>query len=266
MKSLKDFENYMIEEELSANTRSSYMHAMRDFFSQYKEINRTNVIEWKNRLMEQLKPKSVNLRISAIEKYCKFKGITIPIKRVKVQKMGHVENVITAEQYEKLIEGLESDGLTRWIVIVKLMAKTGARISEVLRFTKHDLETGHVDMPTKGKVRRIYFPKNLVQEIYPYISDMEDNDVLCTNRFGGPITARGVSQGLKTYSKKYGIPRENAHPHAFRHFFAIEFLKRNNNISLLADLLGHSGVNTTMIYLRMDQKQQKEAIDNAVNW
>ena len=64
----------------------------------------------------------------------------------------------------------------------------------------------------------------------------------------------------------YGIPLEVMHPHSFRHFFAIEFLKRNNNISLLADILGHSNVNMTQIYLRQSQTQQKDAVDEAVNW
>jgi site-specific recombinase XerD len=66
--------------------------------------------------------------------------------------------------------------------------------------------------------------------------------------------------------EKYDIPQEVMHPHAFRHFFAIEFLKRNNNIALLADLLGHGSVNVTQIYLRQSQEQQKKEIDEAVDW
>lgn len=266
MKDLHDFEEYMLDEELALNTRETYMYALRDFFSRYDELNKRNLIEWKGSMQSRVKPGTVNLRLSAIEKYCKFKGMNLPVKRVKMQQIGRVENVITPEQYEKLLHGLEEDGLTRWVVIVKMMAKTGARVSEVLRFTKKDLETGFVDLPTKGKVRRIYFPKCLVDELTPYIANLEDNDVLCTNRKGQPLTAKGLYSQLRLLAVKYGIPKENAHPHAFRHFFAIEFLKRNSNISLLADLLGHSGVNTTMIYLRMSQEQQKEAIDDAVNW
>lgn len=266
MVDLHDFEEYMLEEELAFNTRHTYMYALRDFFSHYDELNKRNLIEWKSILQARCKPGTVNLRLAAIEKYCKFKGICAPVKRVKIQQIARVENVITPEQYESLLQGLEADGLTRWIVIVKIMAKTGARISEVLRFRKKDLKAGYVDLPTKGKIRRIYFPKCLTDELTPYISDLKDDDVLCTNHKGEPITAKGISSQLKILAQKYGIPKENAHPHAFRHFFAIEFLKRNSNISLLADLLGHSGVNTTMIYLRMSQKQQKEAIDAAVNW
>ena len=150
--------------------------------------------------------------------------------------------------------------------MVKVLAKTGARISEALKFTKADLLKGSVTMPTKGKVRTIYFPDSLVKELMPYLTKMNERDSIFQNQYGKPITSRGVSGELKKYAVKYGIPRENVHPHAFRHFFAIQFLKRNNNISLLADILGHSGVNTTMIYLRMSQKQQKTELDEAVNW
>lgn len=266
MVDLYDFEEYLLDEELAQNTRKSYLFAMENFFSRYDELNKRNVIAWKADMQTRLKPKSVNLRLSAVEKYCKFKGLYIPVKRVKIQQVGRVENVITPEQYDRLVQGLEADGQIRWVIIVKMMAKTGARISEVLRFTKKDLKTGYVDLYTKGKVRRVYFPKSLADELSPYIADLSDNDILCTNRKGEPLTSKGLYSQLRILAEKYGVPKENAHPHSFRHFFAIEFLKRNNNISLLADLLGHSGVNTTMIYLRMSQAQQQEALDAAVNW
>ena len=80
------------------------------------------------------------------------------------------------------------------------------------------------------------------------------------------MTTRGISEMLLKFSERYNIPRNVCHPHSFRHRFAINFLKNNNDISLLADLLGHSGVNTTMIYLRKSKEEQRTAIDSAVNW
>ena len=66
--------------------------------------------------------------------------------------------------------------------------------------------------------------------------------------------------------EKYGIPREYMHPHAFRHFFAVNFLKNTGNVTLLADLLGHTNINTTMIYTRMSVQQQKNELENAITW
>ena len=71
---------------------------------------------------------------------------------------------------------------------------------------------------------------------------------------------------MQKHALKYGIPKEKMHPHAFRHMFAVEFLKRNNDISLLADIMGHSGVNTTMIYTRRSGEEQKRDFDETVNW
>lgn len=266
MINLEGFEAYLIEDELSENTRSSYLDTMKKFAERYDDFTKENALAFKVWYMKTYKPKSVNNRICGLEKYGKFIGELVHLKRVKEHKVACVENVISAEQYERLIRGLQQDNNIRFLVIVKLLAKTGGRISEVVRYRKCDVLRGYVDMETKGKIRRIYFPKSLYSEISEYISDLDDKEFLCKSRYGKQITARGVSENLRRMATKYNIPKEVMHPHSFRHFFAIEFLKRNNNISLLADLLGHSGVNTTMIYLRMSQEEQKSAIDEAVNW
>ena len=170
------------------------------------------------------------------------------------------------EGYFSAGQNLKKDNQTNMLIIIKLLAKTGGRISEVIKYRKKDLMKGYVDMKTKGKIRRIYFPESLVSDIMPVIKGFSENDFLCRNKFGKQITSRGVSENLSRYASVYGIPKEVMHPHSFRHFFAVEFLKRNNNISLLADLLGHSGINTTRIYLRMSEAQQKAEIDKAVDW
>lgn len=260
------FVQYMYDEELSENTRKSYVFAVKDFAEKFDDISKQNIVAWKQELMESKSPQTVNLRLSGIEKYCEYKDIKINIKRIKIQKSVSTENVITVEEYQRLLDGFINNGNINQAIIIVIMAKTGARISEVLRLKKKDLQKDHIDMKTKGKVRRIYFPESLKSQIKDWIADMKDDDYLCCNCHGVQITSKGVSEFLAKSAEKYNIPKSHLHPHAFRHMFAIEFLKRNNNISLLADLLGHSGVNTTMIYLRMSQEQQKTEIDKAVNW
>lgn len=263
---MKGFKSFLIEEELSENTRESYIWTMQKFSEQYSEFNKENAILFKADYVKSFSPKTVNNRISALEKYAKFVDCPLHLKRVKVHKISSVENVIKPNQYKTLVDYLKESKNYRMLIIIMLMAKTGGRISEVLRYKKRDIKNGYVDMKTKGKTRRIYFPKSLRDDISEYIADLNDNDFLCKNRFGESITSRGVDANLKTLGEKLSIPIDVMHAHSFRHFFAIEFLKRNNNISLLADLMGHSGVNTTMIYLRMSQEEQKSAIDEAVNW
>ena len=80
------------------------------------------------------------------------------------------------------------------------------------------------------------------------------------------MTPRGVYQQTKKYGRRYGIREEVLHPHSFRHMFAVQFLEKNKNLALLADLMGHENINTTAIYLRLSAEEQKKQIDKTVNW
>lgn len=266
-KKLNAFKAYLQEEELSENTIESYIFAVSNFFQNYQIVDKTTVIEWKQSLLKSNSPKTVNLRLCAMERWLKFEKIDIgKIKRVRYQKNISVENAMDIENYNKLIKWLDQDGNDKWIAYYKLLAMTGARISEALRMTKADLDRGYAEMFTKSKIRRIYIPGKLVEECQSVWKELNPEDLLITNRYGGKMTSRGISAMMKAHAIKYGIPEEKMHPHAFRHLFAIEFLKRNKDISLLADLMGHSGVNTTMIYTRRSEKEQREELNSSVNW
>lgn len=263
---LEGFKDYLYEEELSENTIDCYMTAMKLYSSMFAEMTKRNLILYKTRLMEKYKPKTVNLRLTATLAYCKYKGIAMRIKCIKEPKKTHIDNVISAEQVDMLLNRLEADGREQWRVNVLLLAKTGMRISEALRVTKKDVLSGSVTMHTKAHMRTIYFPKSLVEDIREYLDGLSDNDTVMRSKYGKTMTKRGISEGLQRYARLYGIPKEVMHPHSFRHFFAIEFLKRNNNIALLADILGHSDVKMTQLYLRQSQEQQQDAVDKAVDW
>lgn len=266
MLDLEGFRNYLYEEELAPNTIDSYMTGIQQYSERYAEITKANVLEFKAEIAKQFRPATVNLRLTAILRYCDYKEIAMKVKNVKEPKKTHFENVITLEQYDRLISGLKNDNDERWIVNIKMLAKTGMRISEAIRVKKCDLERGYVTMPTKAHMRTIYFPKSLVDDMKPWLDKLKDNEIVMQNLYGRPVTSRGVSERLLDFARKYDIPKEVMHPHSFRHFFAIEFIKRKNDISLLADLLGHGDVKVTQIYLRQSQEQQQRAVDEAVDW
>jgi len=263
---IEGFRNYLYEEELSPNTIDSYLFGVRKFFEKFDEVTKPNLIAFKQELTESFKPQTVNLRLTAVLKYCEWKDINLKIKHIKEPKKTYVENVITPRQVNCLLDGLQSDGKMRLYYYIILLSKTGMRISEALKVKKKDIVHGCVTMPTKAHLRTIHFPKKLQEDLKPLLDELRDEDVIMQNTYGKPLTDRGFAEELIKYGKKYGIPRNVLHAHAFRHFFAIEFLKRNNNIALLADLLGHGSVNVTQIYLRMSQEQQKDEIDKAVDW
>lgn len=258
------FGEWLAESEVAESTANQYISTVTSFLDSYG-ATKADMLAYKAKLLNTCSARTVNVRLAAIQKYCEYAGISCTVRRVKIQRVTHIENVITAEQYAKLIQALEQDGSERWIFNIKLISMTGARISEALRITKADILRGYAVMFTKGKIRTIQIPQGFKEEISEYIQNLKNDDSVIRNRNGSPMSRQSYANTLKTFSR-YGIPREVLHPHSFRHFFAVQFLKRNNNISLLADLLGHSGVATTQIYLRMSQEQQKRAIDEAVDW
>lgn len=216
--------------------------------------------------LEKWKPKTVHIRIVAMNQYCKFLGHPEwCVKQIKIQNSSSVENVITVEEYQKMLDGLLADGNERGYWFIKFLAKTGARVNEFVRLDKTGLEKGYCEMWTKGKIRRIYIPKTLAEESREYFTTVKGT-LLFPSKVGTQLTSRGVAQLIKNWAKKYGIRDEVAHPHSFRHLYAIQFLKQNSNIALLADLMGHSNVSTTSIYLKLSKEEQMKQFNEASNW
>ncbi len=265
---LKDFELYLYDRELAENTIRAYRQHLSDYFSKYDEVSKKNLIEWKEGLKKRLCPVSINNYLSMMNEYLKYLGKhDLILRKIKVQKVTTVENVISFDEFNKLLTCLKNDGNVRWYYVVLFLGKTGARVNELTKFKFSDLKSGYADIPTKGKIRRVYFCDSLrTKEIFGYFSEKKDDDYLITNRFGKQMTTRGVAQNLQNFAKKYNINPKVMHPHAFRHFFAIEFLKRDKDLSLLADLMGHSSINTTSIYLRLTQQEQQRRLNNAMNF
>ena len=264
---IEGFRDFLIERELSDSTIESYIYTIQAYYKfNGGTLTKKAAIDFKNHLLEKNSAKTVNLRISALEAFFNYKNVSLGIKRIPEQKRTYVQNVISIDQFNYLIDRLRKDGKEKHAVWFMLIAKTGARVSEFRKFTKADLDRGYKDLWTKGKVRRIMFPKALIDEVSEYYKNLSPEDSLCVARSGEPITTRGIDSVLKACAKKYDIPKEVMHVHGLRHLFAVEFLKRNNNIALLADLMGHSGLNTTMIYTRLSQDQQQEALNAAMDW
>ena len=261
MVDLKGFEKYLREEELAENTIESYIRGVKIYSRFYKRVSKQNLIDFKQKMIEKYSPKTVNLRITAMLRYCDYKDIPMKLKSIKEPKKTYIENVISVTQYEKLMQNLKVDN-PRWYYNILMLSMTGMRISEVLKIRKKDVISGKVDIYTKAHMRTVYFPKKLID----YLKDFKDDDLIIVGSRGKPILPEQYRAQLRRFSERYDIPKEVMHPHAFRHFFAIEFLKRNNNIALLADLLGHNDLKVTQIYLRQSQEQQLNAIDEAVNW
>lgn len=118
-----------------------------------------------------------------------------------------------------------------------------------------------------GKIRRIYIPESLQKESIKWLKSINrDTGYLFTNNRGIVITTRGISIQLKKIASKYGINPNVVYPHSFRHRFAKNFIEKYNDISLLADLMGHDSIETTRIYLRRTSTEQREIVDRVITW
>ena len=162
----------------------------------------------------------------------------------KCSKKNFLENVISDADYRFLKTKLKADGYDEWYFVVWFMAATGARVSELLHIKAEHVQTGYLDLYSKGgKIRRLYIPKNLRTEASKWISEKGlTSGYIFLNRFGNLITTRGIAQQLKHFAEKYGINRDVVYPHSFRHLFAKKFLDRFNDLALLADLMGHESI------------------------
>ena len=265
----EDFELYLRQGNMAENTINAYLYAIKEYYSRHRELNKRNLLIYKTYLIETFKPKTVNLRIQAMNKYLEcIKKPRLRLKSVKVQQRSYLENVISNADYIFLKNKLKRENNLTWYFVVRFLAATGARVSELIQIKVEHVQIGYYDIYTKGgKIRRIYIPKTLRKEAAEWlIKSNRTSGYLFLNRFGERITTRGIAQQLKNYAVKYGLNEKVVYPHSFRHRFAKNFLEKFNDISLLADLMGHESIETTRIYLRRSSAEQQEIVDKVITW
>lgn len=266
---IKEFERHLRGTNLSENTIISYLFAIRQFSEQYDAVTLKNLRAYKMWLIESYKPKTVNLRLRAINCYLESIGKDKwkqPF--VRVQQKAFLENVISEADYEYFKTCLKQDDELFWYFVIRFLAATGARVSELIQIKVEHIKLGHLDLYSKGgKLRRIYIPKSLQDEALSWLADkQQESGFIFLNKYGQRITTRGISGQLKKLAARYGIDPAVVYPHSFRHRFAKSFLERCNDIAFLADLMGHESIETTRIYLRKTSTEQRAIVDDVIDW
>lgn len=266
---MKEFKNFLLNQNLSKNTIESYTTAVDIYLKDFEEITKQNLLAFKAVLVDKYKGKTVNLRIQGINKYLEFLGKDkLKLKYIKIQQKTYLENVISDADYEFFKTKLLRDENYEWYFVIRFLAATGARVSELIQFKYEHLTRGFIDLYTKsGKIRRIFIPKKLRTKALEYYSSINrNNGYLFLNKEGKQITTRGIAHQLKALAKKYKMNLNVVYPHSFRHRFAKNFLEKRKDIALLADLMGHESIETTRIYLRKTSEEQQEIVDKLVDW
>jgi site-specific recombinase XerD len=265
---LDKFSAHLKENNLSDKSVRCYKNGLLLYFRFSDEISKERFKAFIASLENKgLKPGTIAVRISALNKFVEFRGdLSLKLKPPKIPRRLDLSNVPSEQEYHILLSYLKDKNIENYWW-VRLFSCTGARVSELLQFTWEHVSAGAVDLKGKGnKYRRFFFPTELSEEMRKYAIKNSKTGIIVKNRYGKPMTARGIAQLLKEWAKKCNLDVRKFHPHAFRHFFAKMFLKTNKDIVQLSDFLGHENLETTRIYLQKTYEEQKQDYNKHVIW
>lgn len=226
-------------------------------------LSSSSIEDYRDFLIENVKPTTANLRIYCVNKYLNYIGIQYAIRCVAVQSKKVLDKVISLKSYNKLKDYYIAENNMEIYYAVKVLASTGMRPSELFKIRYEDISIGYVDIYSKrNKQRRIFFPKPLVKEMSSYyniknMTNIEDNIF----KFSIAHLRYEIRKGVEC-----GIDRKELYPYSFRHLYAKTFLKKSKNITLLADILGHESLETTRIYTRLTKEEQAQEVNRIVDW
>ncbi len=265
---IRELENFMREEEKSEATISKYCRDARAFIHYAKEgngITKELVIAYKNHLGERYEISSANSMLAALNYFLRFLGREdCTVKSFKVQKEAfrHRERELTRKEYERLLETARQNGDERLCLIMQTICATGIRISELAFITVESLHTRRTRVMLKGKTRTVLLPLELCRKLKNYIKkrSITTGSVFVT-RSGKPMDRSNILHAMKKLCEKAKVASTKVFPHNLRHLFAVTFYKVEKDICHLADLLGHSNINTTRIYTLVSCEEQERQLN-----
>lgn len=266
---MEEYERHLRCKGYSPNTVASYAFAAKQLRKRVGSLADEALLAHKDWLVSAYAAKTVNNRVIAINAYLDYVGYEgVRLAGVKIQQKPFLDNVVSNEQYNAMKAQLEREGDLFWLFIIRFLACTGARVSELRRFTIAHVRVGHMDLVSKGsKLRRIYVPTALQRDALVWLeAEGRTSGEVFVGERGNVITARGIALGLKRVASRCGVDDAVIYPHSFRHLFAKNFIKRNPDIALLADLMGHESIETTRVYLRRTAQEQRDEVNAVVDW
>ena len=278
MSELTDFEHYLrVIKKLAERSAITYLFRVKLFLKEYGDFTDETLIEWKDNQIDNLKSANyINQGLIAFRIYKQYKQLDVQIpKAVPSQKKQFIENVISRSDYDYLCQymidrfGKSKDKkYERLYVAIRIMGTTGLRMHELLNVKVEDIKRGVFDIYGKrSKERRIYIPEKAKNELLNLLNGIGiTSGFAIVDRSGKQYKPRAFQSILQSIAEETKIDKDLMHPHGFRHFFAKEFIRNHNDICLLADLLGHSNLETTRLYLKMTSREQSEIVNKVVNW
>ena len=264
---LTTYYHYLIGEEKSPTTITKYLRDLQKFltYTAGRPITKELVITYKEELKQQYATASINSMLASLNHYFDFAGLyECKVKQIKQQRRVYCpeEKELSKEEYYRLIKAAQELQKDRLSLIIQTICSTGIRISELECITVRAAQSGVAEVNCKGKSRQIFIPHKLKMMLLTYIKKqhIRQGPIFITKQ-GNPINRSNVWREMKNLCEIAHVRENKVLPHNLRHLFAKTYYKMEKDISKLADLLGHSSINTTRIYIISSGEEHRRQID-----
>ncbi len=253
---LSEFKIYLKNEEREDATIEKYLREIR-FFNEWlgeRIITKEVVIEWKEYLQKEgYAPSTVNGKLSILNVFWTFMGweeYRVKFLRIQRQMFRKQSKELTKDEYERLLSTARREGKRRLELLMETICSTGIRVSELAYITVEAVQKGRTEIVLKGKIRVILLPGKLCRKLLRYVEEQKitSGEIFLTQN-ARSLSRKQIWREMKVLCEKAGVESSKVFPHNLRHLFATSFYKICKDIVKLADVLGHSSVETTRIYL-----------------
>lgn len=266
---VKQFEKYLREEEKSENTIEKYIRDIRAFMVYVGEnkVTKETVIGYKSKLIsESYAVRSINSMLASLNSLFFFLGWNdCKVKSIKLQRQIYCpeEKELTKSEYMRLVNTAKQKGNERLNLIIQTICGTGIRVSELQFITVEAVENGEATVSLKGKTRFVFIVKALQKKLSRYAADqgIKSGSIFIT-RTGKPMSRTNIWREMKNLCLAAEVNPSKVFPHNLRHLFARTFYGIEKDIAKLADILGHSSINTTRIYIITTGNEHRRRMEN----
>ena len=253
---LSAFEAHLRSEDRSSGTVGKYLRDGAEFAAWLgcRKLTRETANRWREHLVKTgYAPATINSMLSAVNHLLKFLGqedCKIRFLRVQRKAFREQNRELTRAEYQRLLDTAAEQGQKRLGLLMETICSTGIRVSEVQYITVEAAQQGRAEVSLKGKIRSILLPAKLCRKLLKYAKKNKtaSGEIFLTGS-GKPVSRKQIWREMKALCKKAGVESSKVFPHNLRHLFATTFYKACRDIVKLADVLGHSSIDTTRIYL-----------------
>ena len=252
---IAEFREHLILEERSEITIEKYIRDVKAFakYTQNSAITKETVIAYKKHLQENYAVRSVNSMLASINSLFAFLGWhDLKVKSLKLQQQVFCpeEKELTKAEYARLCRAAERKHNERLNLILQTICGTGIRVSELQYITVEAVKQGEAVVNCKAKTRSVFIVKELKQKLLRYAAEQGiKSGMIFVTRTGKPISRTNIWREMKALCEEANVNPQKVFPHNLRHIFARVFYGIEKDIAKLADILGHSSINTTRIYI-----------------